>query len=85
MFELYREDGKAAPADEAEGAREPGTDLVVAAGGEEPGVGRWRWQLTLGDKVLARSEESWGKRSAAKAAVDKLKSLVASAAIVEKL
>jgi len=57
----------------------------AAESAEENAEGKWRWQLTVGDKVLARSEESWGKRSAAKAAVDKFRTAVAGAAIVEKL
>lgn len=84
MFEVYREapGGGIQPSDDAEPTA--GTDIVPAAEGEAAAP-RWRWQLTLGDKVLATSADSWTKRSAAIAAVQKLRTIVASAGVVEKL
>lgn len=72
MFELYRE--KTDGAEPSEGETDAATE-----------TGKWRWQLTQGDKVIATSDESWTKRSAAKAAVDKVKALVAHAPVIEKL
>lgn len=73
MFELYRETPEGA--EPAEGV-EPDANVEGA---------KWRWQITSGDKVLARSEESWTKRSAALTAVRKFRETVANAGVVEKL
>lgn len=73
MFEIYRETPEGG--EPVEGA-EPDATVEGA---------KWRWRITSGDKVLAQSEDSWTKRSAAITAVKKFRETVANAFVVEKL